>query len=66
MLAQGIMRDIEDWEDVIIVFAQVEKVRSIHKATGLPDHLYCVYCRHKCFFSHADIGMQENIVQQIH
>ena len=27
MLAQGIMRDVEDWEDVIIVFAQVEKVR---------------------------------------
>ena len=27
LLSQGIMRDIEDWEDVIIVFAQVEKVR---------------------------------------
>ena len=27
MLAQGIIRDIEDWEDVIIVFAQVERVR---------------------------------------
>lgn len=45
MLAQGIIRDIEDWEDVIIVFAQVERVRYFSTTGSHFAHVYQTGCQ---------------------
>lgn len=39
MLTQGMLRDTEDWEDVIIVFSQVENVRKCGIGCHIGHHL---------------------------
>jgi hypothetical protein len=38
-LTQGMQRDTEDWEDVIVVFSQVENVRISNIGSHVGSHL---------------------------